>query len=85
MPKKGKAKKKGAGGKGKGKGGKNAAGKAAVAAAEAEEMLKTCKRFVKTYQTRCAASGSTTSQRILRDLRACVENERPLPKVGHSL
>lgn len=81
MPKKGMGKKKGKG-KGKGKGGENTTAKAA-AAAEAEEMLKTCKRFIKSYQTQCAATDSVVSQRILRDLRACVENERPLPKVRH--
>ena len=79
MPKRGKGKKKGKG-RGKGKSGKAAAAKAA-ATQEAEDMLKTCKRFVKSYQAQCAATGSTASQRILRDLRACVENERPLPKV----
>ena len=79
MPKRGKGKKKGKG-KGKGKIGKKTAAKSA-AAEEAEEMLKTCKRFVKSYQAQCAATGSVASQRVLRDLRACVENERPLPKV----
>ena len=79
MPKKSKTKKK-SGGKGKGKGGEKAAAKAA-AAAEAEEMLKTCKKFIKSYQVQCSATGSIPSQRILRDLRTCVENERPLPKV----
>lgn len=78
MPKKGKKK---GGGKGKGKkGGKKAADKAA-AAAEADEMLKVCKKFVKSYQLQCASTGSVASQRILGDARACVENERPLPKV----
>ena len=78
MPKKGK---KNGRGKGKGKkGGKKTAAKAA-AAAEAEEMLKACKKFIKSYQLQCASTGSVPSQRILKDIRACVENERPLPKV----
>ena len=79
MPKKGK-KKGGEKGKGK-KGGKKTAAKAA-AAAEAEEMLKVCKKFVKSYQLQCGSAGSVPSHRILRDIRACVENERPLPKVA---
>ena len=79
MPKKGK-KKGGEKGKGK-KGGKKTAAKAA-AAAEAEAMLKVCKKFVKSYQLQCGSAGSVPSHRILRDIRACVENERPLPKVA---
>lgn len=83
MPKKGKGKKK-TKAKGKAKGGKKTAAKAA-AAEEAEEMLKSCKKFVKLYQTQCTSTSSVASQRILRDLRTCVENERPLVKVRQYL
>lgn len=79
MPKKGRGKKKK---NGKGKGKKTAS--KALAATEAEEMLKTCKRFIKAYQAHCAATGSVASQRILKDLRTSVENERLLPKVKWS-
>ena len=76
MPKKGRGKKK-KNGKGKGK---KAASKA-LAATEAEELLKTSKRFIKAYQAQCAAMGTVASQQILKDLRISVENERLLPKV----
>ena len=68
-------------GKGKGKGGKKAA-KKAVAAAETEEMLRTCHKFVRIYQSRCTTSCSTPSQRICKDLGAYIETERPLAKVS---
>ena len=84
MPKR---KQKGAkGGKGrmKGRGAKKAAEKAA-AAAENAEMLRTCQKFIRVYQSRCAASASIPSQTICRDMGLCVENERPLKKVMFTL
>ena len=70
------------GGKGrtKGKGAKKAAERAS-AAAENAEMLRTCQKFIRIYQSCCAASASAPSQTICRDMKLCVENERPLKKV----
>ena len=70
-------KKKGGAGKGTGKGKKSAA-----AAAESEQMVRTCRNFLKVYQQRCAAANNTAWPRILRDCRECVENEKPLTKVS---
>lgn len=72
-PRKGGAgKKKKAGAKGK---------KAAASQAEKEETVRACRNFLKTYQQLCAESESAASVIILRDCRACLENETPLAKV----
>ena len=77
MPKGKGKKKKGGAGKAKGKGGKKAA-----VAAEREELLRVCRRFLTVYQHRCAATSSIASPQICRDCRAGLENEKPLSKVS---
>ena len=72
MPAK-KKKKKGGAAKGK---------KAAKAAAEKEEIVRTCRNFLRVYQQRCVATNSTAAPRICRDCRDCLENEKPLAKVN---
>lgn len=72
-----KKKKKGGAAKGKAKG-----KKAAKAAAEREEVVRTCRNFLRVYQQRCAATNSTAAPRICRDCRECLENEKPLAKVN---
>lgn len=70
-------KKKGGAAKGKAKG-----KKAAKAEAEREEVLRRCHNFLRVYQQRCIAANSTAPPRICRDLRECLENEKPLAKVN---
>ena len=77
MPRK---KKKGGAGKAKGKA--KGGGKKAAEAAEREELLRICRRFLTVYQQRCAAASSVASPRICRDCREGLENEKPLPKVS---
>ena len=67
--------------KGKGGGGGKKK-KGAKAAAEKEELIKVCKSLLKTYQQRCAATSSTASPRLCRDIRNSIENETALSKVG---
>lgn len=72
-------KKKGGAGKGKTK---KKGVKAAKAAAEKEQMVRTCRNFLKVYQQRCTASGSTASPSICKECRECIESEKPLVKVA---
>lgn len=71
--------KKGKGGPGKGK--KRKASRA-QAAAEREEVMVKCKRFLKAYQTNCAASDSTPSPKIVSACRECVEEDKSMTKVS---
>ena len=75
----GKKKKGGAGKKGK----KGKGKKAAAAAAQKEETTRTCRLFLKLYQQRCSASDSAASVNVVRECRACLENEKPLVKVSY--
>lgn len=51
-------------------------------AAEERELAKgKCKLFLKAYQTHCAASDSSPSQKIVRACRESVEEDKSMSKV----
>lgn len=74
------AKKKKKGGKGK----KKKAAKLKVAA-EKEEVKGKCKIFLRAYQNNCATSDSLPAPRIISACRECIEEEKPLHKVGKKI
>lgn len=69
-------KKKGKGGKGKRKASRQ------QAVEEREEAMVKCKRFLKAYQTHCAASDSIPSPKIVSACRESVEEDKSLTKVS---
>lgn len=63
------------------KGGKKKGKKKAQNEDEKLEMIKKTKEFLKLYTTTCAKDESPTGIHVIKSLKQCIEDEKPLIKV----